>query len=133
MVLYILKKECYMNISKNLLLLIASSTIALSSVAQESTRQSKSQLKNKRVPAAILFSVINDSKEIENLLVTTYNSLPPAEQQQIVTTLLNIFMTILQSSPATPAQTTTTQPNTTTPTNNNIPATTNTQTIPVQQ
>ncbi len=126
-----------MNISKNLLLLIASSTIALSSAATESTHQSKSQLKNKRVPAAILLSIINDSKEIGDLLITTYNNLPSAEQQQIVTTLLNMFMTILQSSQTTPAQTTT-QPSTITPTSTpaqpitNTPATTNTQTTPQQ-
>ena len=92
-----------MNRSKRLSFLLASSIIGLPLCAKESTPQ----LKN-RVIAAALLTIIDHADEIENVLVTTFNSLPPAEQQQIITTLLNIFMTILQNSQTTPAQTTTT-------------------------
>jgi hypothetical protein len=118
-----------MNNSKKLSFLLVSSIIGLPIVAQESTPQ----LKN-RVAAVALLDIIDHADEVENLLVTTYNSLSPAEQQQIVTTLLNIFTTILQSTQTTHAQTTTNiQATTPTTAVSNQTASTTTATTPNTQ
>jgi hypothetical protein len=55
--------------------------------------------------AATLMNIISDTAEIKNLIVTAYNSLPPAEQQQIIATLVNLLLESLQK----PQPTTNTQ------------------------
>jgi hypothetical protein len=64
--------------------------------------------------AIALIGAIKDAAEIKDLIITAYNSLPPAEQQQIVNTLVNLLLTSLQASQAAPGQPISSTPTTTT-------------------
>jgi hypothetical protein len=62
--------------------------------------------------AIAIVSALKDASEIKDLIITAYNSLPPAEQQQIVNTLVSLLLSSLQTPQTANTQTTSTQPNT---------------------
>ena len=112
-----------MNSSTKLSLLLASSIIGMHAFAQESTTVSAGAQRVAPLAAATLMSTIRDVEEIKNVILTAYSSLPPAEQQQIMATLLNIFVSTLQNTQTT-TTTQATQTTSSTPTTN-----TNNQTV----
>jgi hypothetical protein len=95
-----LKKGFFMNNATKLFVVLTCGIVG----------QAFTQDKNhKTVPLAAiaLIGAMKDAAEIKDLILTAYNSLPPAEQQQIVNTLVSLLLTNLQAPQTT---TTTTQP-----------------------